>query len=75
VLQLSSCKPEIPELGCVRCGGAVFANESLVSNGRLYHRERCAKCNECDRKLDSNTLYAGEDRVRTGECKSVHLWF
>ena len=60
---MTRTKPELPELGCVRCGGAVFANESLVTNGRRYHRDKCARCNECDKKLDSNTLFSGDDKA------------
>ena len=32
-----------------------------VSNGRRYHRDRCAKCLDCERKLDSHTLHLGGD--------------
>ena len=30
-----------------------------MSNGRRYHRDRCAKCLDCERKLDSHTLHLG----------------
>ena len=32
-----------------------------MSNGRRYHRDRCAKCLDCERKLDSHTLHLGGD--------------
>ena len=63
-LDLSLTKPMDASRACGRCSGAVFANEEVVSNGRVYHNQ-CAKCKQCDRKLDAGSICDGADRVRT----------
>ena len=41
----------------------VYTNEELSSNGRLYHK-MCAKCKDCSRQLEFNTVYDGKDKVK-----------
>ena len=54
----------ITKLNVVNFFSKVYANEELSSNGRLYHK-MCAKCKDCSRQLEFNTVYDGKDKVST----------
>eukprot|EP00091_Calanus_sinicus_P000418 TRINITY_DN10347_c0_g1_i1.p1 TRINITY_DN10347_c0_g1~~TRINITY_DN10347_c0_g1_i1.p1 ORF type:complete len:171 (+),score=23.08 TRINITY_DN10347_c0_g1_i1:161-673(+) len=55
-----SLKSEDPSKNCPRCGGGVFANESVSSKGKSYHT-KCATCKLCEGALTHNTLFDGDD--------------
>ncbi|XP_063233355.1 muscle LIM protein Mlp84B isoform X2 [Bacillus rossius redtenbacheri] len=47
--------------GCPRCGGYVYAAETMLARGRAWHRS-CFKCGTCHRALDSTTHCDGPDK-------------
>ena len=43
---------------CVRCGGAVFEAEKVISKGFAFHK-KCTTCKLCSKRLDASSLCAG----------------
>ena len=55
---------------CHRCHKVVYVAEEIVTNDRSYHRS-CAKCNQCHRQLDLQTLHdAPDEEIYCNGCYS-----
>ena len=39
----------------------MFKAEEVTSRGKSYHK-KCATCKACEKKLDPNTIFDGEDK-------------
>ena len=63
-------KTFVTKLNLMNFFSKVYANEELSSNGRLYHK-MCAKCKDCSRQLEFNTVYDGKDKVSTISIKTL----
>ncbi|EEB17494.1 muscle lim protein, putative [Pediculus humanus corporis] len=50
-----------PGKGCPRCGGVVYAAEQVLAKGREWHN-KCFKCRDCSKTLDSIIACDGPDR-------------
>ena len=54
--------------GCLRCKGAVFKAEEIVSKGSLFHK-KCATCATCQRQLALGSIFSGLGQDQEIYCK------
>jgi len=59
--------------GCPRCGGHVYAAETMLARGRAWHR-KCYKCKDCRKHLDSiNTCEGPDNDIYCKVCYAKHF--
>eukprot|EP01128_Nolandella_sp_AFSM9_P006103 TRINITY_DN3069_c1_g5_i1.p1 TRINITY_DN3069_c1_g5~~TRINITY_DN3069_c1_g5_i1.p1 ORF type:complete len:185 (-),score=32.16 TRINITY_DN3069_c1_g5_i1:159-671(-) len=52
---------------CARCNGRVYEAEKVLAIGKPWH-QKCLKCPECNKRLDSTTLTEHDDEVYCKAC-------